>query len=105
MNARVAVLERLRLRSPPLPCWLSEEWEPIRDWYCKSMAERHKKAVGVAFLSDVNEVIDALGDCILPGENGAPCKKPKKDGNAKAFERFVLWLREKMPQPGRFVVV
>lgn len=105
MNARVAVMERLRLRSPPLPCWLSEEWEPIRDWYCKSMAERHKKAVGVAFLKDVNEVIDALGDCILPGENGAPCKKPKKDGNAKAFERFVLWLREKMPQPGRFVVV
>ena len=105
MNTRVAVLERLRLRSPPLPCWLSEEWEPIRDWYCKSMAERHKKAVGVRFLNDVNAVIDALGELIRPGENGAPCKKPKKGGNPKAFEQFVLWMRKNMPQPGRFVVV
>lgn len=103
---RMAALERLRLRSPPLPDWLDLEWPDLMEWYARDIAIKQKATVGVAFLKRVGQVKHDLGMWLLPAGAGAPEEPaPVGAGDPRAFELFVLELQAAKPKSKSSVVL
>ena len=88
---RVLCMQRLRLRSPPLPPLLDQRFDEIARGWSRYVAHRYKAAVGVTFLKGINKVISDLGECILPGEDGTKPPKPKLSGKGQA-DAFAIWV-------------
>ena len=106
LACRMGALERLRLRSPPLPEWLDVEWPELMEGYSRRIAFVEKELVGCAFLKIVGQVKHELGMWLLPAGKGAPEEPaPIGKGDPKAFERFVLELRVAKPQSKSSVVL
>jgi hypothetical protein len=96
MKARIQVLDRLQLRSPPLPLPLLVVWPRRRDAYAKRVAEKNKERTGKVFLDRINGVLKDLGkfyDGPTPYNKNDPMA-----GREKAFERFVVSLGEWTPK-------
>ena len=112
VRKRKACMQRLRLRSPPLPDWLDALYDDITAWHVEDCGKRLKGAAGVGFLNGVDRVIAGLGHHLLPAEGGAP-PMPKSSSSSskeaaadpKAFEKFVVALRDKMPKAATALVV
>ena len=81
------VLDRLRLRAPPLPAHLEAQWPQLRENISTHLAAKHKAAVGAAFDAAVKGVVHALGVHALPVPGTDPAPKGSSDASA-----FVTWL-------------
>ena len=86
---RMAALDRLRLRPPPLPAHLEAQWQLLRESISKHYAATHKHAVGFVFKNAIDTVVAALGVHALPVP-GVPVA-PKGASDDKAFQ---LWVSE-----------
>ena len=96
----------MRLRSPPLPEWLDVEWPELMEAYCRRIAFQEKELVGVVFLKVVGQVKHDLGMWWLPAGKGAPEEPaPVKKGDSRAFEKFVLEIRDAKPKSASSVVL
>ena len=84
---RQNMLERLKLRAPPLSPALEVLWPSIRNNYCRQVALRHNKHVGCYLVQEVNRVISELGKHF--GHPDPAVLVSKKVGDPKAFENFV----------------
>jgi hypothetical protein len=97
LQSRVACLERLMLRSPPLSFAQRARWTAIRDGYAARMAKMHKgETVGVVFIGKINDVLKALGDKY----QGVTTHNKKKDcgGDANAFAAFLKVMEQAIPK-------
>ena len=102
---REALLERLRLRSPPLSRELEAGWDDFKKAYAARMGATHAAAVGVRFSEVVRGVMKDLGDHLL-NEDGSAAK-PSADalepvalepvGNIDAFAAFIRKARRALP--------
>ena len=90
------MLERVKLRAPPLPAEIEALWPQIRNNYCRQVALFHGAYVGGFLVKAVNEVIDELGKHFTHPDPGV--KVSKKDGNPKAFAEFVMKMRTQWPE-------
>ena len=90
------MLERVKLRAPPLPAEIEALWPHIRNNYCRQVALLQKEYVGGFLVTEVNKVIDALGKHFSHPDPGV--KVSKKAGDPKAFERFVVQMRTQWPE-------
>ena len=88
---RMAALDRLRLRSPPLPAHLDAQWQLLRESISKRNAATHNHAVGFVFKHAIDTVVAALGVHALPVP-GVPVA-PKGASDDKAFQ---LWVSEQL---------
>ena len=61
LDARIRLLQRAKLRSPPLPAYLEAEWPKIRDTYAKLAGENLGSKVGQALVDGVVNMSDLLG--------------------------------------------
>jgi hypothetical protein len=96
LKARVNALERLKLRSPPLPFAERIRWEAVRDVYAKWLAKKFKeKSVGPAFVNKLNEVLKGLG-CHYKG-NSKFNKKEGCGGDVSAFQKFFREMEKAIP--------
>ena len=87
---RMYCLQRLRLRSPPLPKELYEKWDHFVWHYSRAVGLRWSAAVGSEFVKEIDKIIKNLGDHLLPEVEGAfgPCKEHLK-GDPEAFAQFM----------------
>jgi hypothetical protein len=102
LQARVACLERLMLRSPPLSFAQRARWKAVRDGYAGRLAKVHKLGtVGIVFIGHINDVLKALGDQY----QGASKFNKKKDcgGDAAAFAAFFKVMEKSIPKAGTAV--
>ena len=90
------MLERVKLRSPPLPADIEALWPQIRNNYCRQVALFHREYVGGCLVNTVNEVIEALGKHFT--HPGPGVKVSKKAGGPKAFEQIVVQMRTQWPE-------
>ena len=103
---RTAALERLKLRSPPLPEWLDLEWPALKEWFARDIAIKEKSTVGVAFLKRIGQVKHDLGMWLQPAGAGAPEEPaPVGKGDERSFEKFVLDLQKAKPKSKQSVVI
>ena len=58
---RTTLLERCKLRSPPLSPPLEAEWCHIRDNFAKKIGKWYGPGVGAVLLEEVRDVIKSLG--------------------------------------------
>ena len=98
---REALLERLRLRSPPLSRELEAGWDDFKKAYAKGMGAKFKASVGVRMLEAVRKVMGDLGDHILTedGSEGFDPSAPERVGSADAFAAFIRKARRGLPVP------
>jgi len=109
-SARINLLERLRLRSPPLPPSFGglAEWERFRNCWAKVAAEKYKWQVGLVFVKGINECLRQL-DCYYAGESefnkGKHWRKEndlrcdvERDGDKLAFEKYVKKRKALLPK-------
>jgi hypothetical protein len=90
------MLERLKLRAPPLPAEIEALWPHIRNNYCRQVALFHNEYVGGYLVKEVNRVVDELGKHLNHPDPAV--KVSKKAGDPKAFERFVAQMRTQWPE-------
>ena len=92
-RARAACLERLKLRSPPLPFALEVEWLDVRNLYCSAPQLRAayklkiNATVGPSFIEEVNSVLRLLRE-----HYSGPTRfndKGEVGGDPMAFDKFV----------------
>ena len=57
---RVDLMERVRLRAPPLPPDLERDWVRFRDWFVKDFVEKHPAMPGGAFLHLTTRLVGEL---------------------------------------------
>ena len=98
MRARVACLQRVKLKCPPLPDELEVEWPKLRDEFCLRFPDTVHGHSGTAFLSKINACLQALGthyDGRTRWNN-----PPRRGGNAQAFTAFVRRMRAAVPSSG-----
>ena len=101
LQARIRCLERLKLRSPPLPDRYEVEWTVTRDWYAKNFGKlrglKNGVSLGFNFLTEVNDVLKALREH-YKGKSSFN-RDGATGGDRTAFEAFVRRLRYKRPKP------
>ena len=106
VDARIALLERLRLRSPPLPPELEVLWPDFVSKYAKWLGTVQDVAVGVWLLGRVESVMQKLGDHLLTPDgkphppSGSPCV-----GNPIAFEKWVRAKWEGLPKAASSMIL
>ena len=106
LDCRMGALNRLRLRSPPLPEWLDLEWHELMDWFARDIAKKEKATVGCAFLKRIGQIKIDLGMWLQPAGKGAPEEPaPVGVGDPDAFRKFVLELRGAKPSAKVAVVL
>ena len=86
LDARVAALNRLKLRSPPLPADLDAEWNKFAVAYAEYEGKKSKAAVGHCFMEELRYVMWDLGGFLKP----EPGEKSGEGGDAKASVKFIL---------------
>ena len=106
---RENLLERLRLRSPPLPYDLEDSWPRFKRTWCKIAEERYgllPAGLGHTFVAEVNDCLEAL-KCYYNGKtefNKGSRKEglflvwDKMEGDPMAFENYVRRTWEKLPK-------
>ena len=92
-QARCELVERTKLRSPPLPLELEAKWPDVKANYSRQMAIKYGSSVGRHFCLAVNGCIEELGKYY----NRADIKKAKSSGNKRAFEAFFVLMRDGFP--------
>ena len=105
--ARIAFLERLRLRAPPLSRELKVTWCDFSKDYARWMGVMHKAAVGVRMLEVARDTMAALGDHLLPegGSEEAAVSHAELLGDPGAFSKFMKKARGRMPRPANSLVI
>ena len=100
LRSRIDCLERLKVRSPPLPFDLEMDWNHIRTSYAgaKKLREvyklKHFATVGYSFIDEINGVLEKLVEHYSgPSRYN---KEGEKGGDAQAFERFVSRMKAKV---------
>ena len=87
------MLERFKLRAPPLPLKLEALWPQIRNNHARQVSKYHNAYVGCFIVQEVNRVISELGKHFThPDPKVYHCKD---EGNPRAFEDFVQQMRTK----------
>ena len=106
LAARVAVLERLRARAPPLPPDLDALWPVFVHKYAKKVGDVHKAAVGHALLERVKEVQDDLGHHLLDEKGGSRLPSGKSPtGCEDAFAKFVRRKWKSLPKAANELIL
>ena len=83
---RRSVLERLRLRAPPLsPKW-STEWPAFVAWYAVFVGKRDGAACGARLLKRLGEVMNRTGTHLRRDDGTCPLAGK---GDPDAFEQFL----------------
>ena len=88
-NIREA-LDRMKMRSPPLPDHLEAVWPRFREDYPRRAREKWGVKLGKVLLTNLELVLDALGSHAIENP-GLKSKKPRKasGGDPTAFAKFV----------------
>ena len=97
LAARVGCLERLHVRSPPLPFAEEASWVKVRDAYALHLPREFPHGLGAEFIKMVNELLQALGT-----HYKSPTKFNTKVGvygNPEAFRTFFKKMDRKIPKP------
>ena len=94
---REVLLERLRLRSPPLPLELQASWNEFKRAYVRYTRAAWKETAGLQLFEKVRDVMKKLGDHLLR-EDGSPPSIAEPVGNADAFAAFVRKSRKRLPE-------
>ena len=100
IDCRIRYLERLRLRSPPLPVELEGLWPEFVSRYARAVGARHGAAVGVRMIEIVRQIADQLGEH-LRNEDGqlmSGTSDGSRIGDPDAFGRFVRSEYRKLPR-------
>jgi hypothetical protein len=95
---RVALLERLKCRSPPLDADWEPEWGSFALGYSAYVGKTYLGAVGVFILNEVDQVMKDLGK-YLRDNKGKDVSGVAGPGDAKALGRFVRKNWKKLPKP------
>jgi hypothetical protein len=85
---RVSMLNRLKLRCPPLDPEWEALWNVFAVRHVRHTGTVHKAAIGVFALAEVRDVMEALGKH-LRDESGKDLSGGDGEGDARAFVRFV----------------
>ena len=88
-KARQDCLERVKLRSPPLPKDLEAAWPETRNNYARQVAIKHGKWVGERLITEVNRTIEELGKYFDHPDPKIAAKFSTKPGSKTAFVAFV----------------
>jgi len=106
LNARIAMLERLRLRSPPLPPDLEAVWPDFVSRYARYVGDTQQAAVGKWLIDRAKLIMDGLGDHLL-GHDGKPQPPsgPEPLGQANLFAKWVRRKWEGLPKSALTVSV
>ena len=101
LEARVAALNRLKLRAPPLPLELEVDWDRWALGYAACEGRKSKAAVGFFFLLELKEVMEELGEHLLrePGD------KKVEGGDPNALAKFIKKINKKMPKDSSSVKI
>jgi len=95
---RVALLNRLALRSPPLPLEWQEKMQDLFRKYSNVLARDRKSNVGTFLLGEVKEVMADLG-IYLRGEKGEDLSEGKKGkGSKDVFLVYLKRIAKKVPK-------
>ena len=104
IDARAALLDKLKLRSPELPLECQVRWVKVRDAYVRKVGREQGANCGNTFVRRVKEIKELLGDFF-----GEDCskeeKKKKKNGDPKAFEKFFLYMDKMIPHASTSVTL
>ena len=92
LQARIDCLERLRLRSPPLPDLWSVRWPDLRRDYAIFVGRKFGKSTGVEFITRINNVSTGLGSHLTNAPKGMV------GGNKDAFFEFVRTMWKQTPR-------
>ena len=88
-SSRVQLLERLRLRAPPLSPALEALWHDFARRYSLALASRCGAAVGVSLSENVAAVMKQLGHHLLTVDGKSQPPSGSSPGDRGAFETFV----------------
>ena len=99
LQARIDCLDRLRLRSPPLPDLWSVRWPDLRRDYAIYIGRKFGNSTGLQFITRINDVIKSLGSHFT---NAAP---GEKGGDKDAFFQFVLTMWKETPRAATSVEI
>ena len=104
---REIMLERLRLRGPPLKLELQGRWDEFKKKYAQWMGDNYKAAVGIRFLEKIRGVLEDLDEYSLTEEGLARLTEDAENvrGDEKAFDKFVKSNLKKLPMPATSSVV
>ena len=104
---RENMLERLRLRSPPLKLELRARWGDFKKRYAKWMGDNYKASAGIRFLENIRFVLEELDEYALTQEGFARVPEDPENvrGDQKAFDKFVKAGLKKLPMPATALVV
>ena len=101
VQARVAFLNRLRVRAPPLPPDMEALWDPFVEKYVRRMRSLYEKAVGVRMVEQVNKVRAGLGDYLLQEDGSVAVPSGSEPMGDKGY--FEKWFRKnwlRLPKGG-----
>ena len=104
---REVMLERLRLRSPPLKLELRARWDDFKKKYAKWMGDNYKASVGIRFLEKIRFVLSELDEYALTQDGFAQVPEDPENwrGDEKAFDNFVKAGLKKLPVPATSLLV
>ena len=91
LDARIAALNRLKLRAPPLPAELELDWDRWALRYASYEGRKSKAAVGAFFLLELKDIMEELGEHLLR-EKG---DKKVEGGNPNALAEFIKKMNKK----------
>ena len=112
LRARIACLERLKMRSPPLNFEDEARWLSVRDAYCAKF--RRVKGlykdinIGVPFIGEINAVLEELAELYKgPSKFNTGDKKggDKKGGDPLAFKNYLDRMASSLPKPSTTAVL
>lgn len=101
---RVALIKRLKLRSPDLPEALERKFDDFAQRYAAWLGKHLKAAVGKALINEVSDVMVKLGK-YLKDDKGNDQSASDGPGDPRAFLKFVRRNLERMPPDPNEIVV
>jgi hypothetical protein len=101
---RVSMLNRLKLRCPPLDPEWEARWDVFAVRHVRRTGTDHKGAIGVFALTEARDVMEALGKH-LRDESGKDLSGGDGEGEPRAFVRFVRRQWRKLAYDPNIIVV
>ena len=89
LGRRINMLNRLKLRSPPLPPHFEADWGDFVTTYAKYEGSQRKAAVGVTFITEIQGVMADLGEHLQREKGDAHVEGGRQDALAE-FMRLKL---------------
>ena len=106
-DCRENMLERLKVRSPPLSSKLDGIWPVFRRRFARALGAKYRAAVGVRLVEIVRNVMTDLGNHLLTEDGFGPVHKEGDGltGDPDAFAHFIQYENAALPKETTSLVV